>query len=90
MRIKNTKRFILSLTLLFVLISFLCSMVTNKVFSYTMPEYKTIKISQGDTLWSIASKLEGNVSENIYQIKKANSLQNSCIYIGQELLVPIK
>ena len=62
MRIKNMKRFILSLTILFLLISFLCSMIYSRVFSYTEPEYKEIIVSEGDTLWSIASNLKGNVN----------------------------
>ena len=88
MRIKNKKRFILSLTILFVLISFLCSMITTKVFSHTAAEYKEIIVSKGDTLWSIASNLKGNINENIYEIKKINKLENSYIYVGQELSVP--
>ena len=90
MRIKNMKRFILSLTILFIIISFLCSMITTKVFSYTAPEYEKIIISEGDTLWSIASSLNGNINENIYEIKKINELNNSFIYVGQELLIPCK
>ena len=90
MRIKNMKRFILSLTILFLLISFLCSMICSKVFSYTELEYKEIIVSEGDTLWSIASNLKGNVNENIYEIKKINNLKDSYIYVGQELLIPEK
>ena len=90
MRIKNMKRFILSLTILFLLISFLCSMIYSRVFSYTEPEYKEIIVSEGDTLWSIASNLKGNVNENIYEIKKKNNLKDSYIYVGQELLIPEK
>ena len=88
MRIINKKRFILSLTILFGLISFLCSMLTTKVFSYTSTEYKEIIVSAGDTLWLIASNIEGNINENIYKIKEINKLENSCIYVGQELLIP--
>lgn len=88
MRIKNMKRFILSMTILFIIISFLCSMITSKVFSYTEPKYEKIVISEGDTLWNIASNLDGNVNENIYEIKKINELKTSYIYVGQELLIP--
>lgn len=90
MRIKNKKRFILSLTILFVLLSFLCNMLTSKVFSHTLPEYKEIVISEGDTLWSIASNLDGNINENIYEIKKINNLKTSYIYAGQEIIIPCK
>lgn len=88
MRIKNVKRFTISLTILFVIISFLCSMITTKVFSYTAPKYDKIIISEGDTLWSIASKLKGNINENIYNIKEINGLKTAYIYVGQEILVP--
>ena len=90
MRIKNLKRFIISMTILFTIISFLCSLLTNKVFSYTVPEYEKIVVSKGDTLWSIASELNGDIRENIYEIKKRNNLKTSYIYEGQELQLPIK
>jgi LysM repeat protein len=47
-------------------------------------------VSKGDTLWSIASELNGNIRENIYEIKKINNLKTSYIYEGQELQLPIK
>ena len=90
MRIKNLKRFIISMTILFTIISFLCSLLTNKVFSYTVLEYEKIVVSKGDTLWSIASELNGDIRENIYEIKKINNLKTSYIYEGQELQLPIK
>lgn len=89
MRIKNVKRFIISLTILFTIISFLFSMICNKVFSYTIPEYEEIIVSEGDTLWKIASNLKGNINENVYKIKKINKLNDSYIYVGQELLIPL-
>lgn len=88
MRIKNMPRFILFLTILFVIISCLTNMFFNKVFSHEEPKYKNITVCQGETLWSIAKELDGNISENIYNIKKLNNLQNSNLYIGQELVIP--
>lgn len=90
MRIKNLKRFIISMTILFTIISFLCSLLTSKVFSYTVPEYEKIVVSKGDTLWSIASELNGDIRENIYEIKRINNLKTSYIYEGQELQLQIK
>ena len=90
MRIKNMPRFILFLTILFVIISCITNMFFNKVFSYEEQKYKSITICQGDTLWSIASTLDGNINENIYNIKKLNSLESSLLFIGQELIVPIE
>lgn len=89
MRIKNMPRFILSLTILLAIISFLMSMFVTKVFSREEEKYQSIIVCKGETLWSIASNLSGNINENIYNIKKINNLANPSIYIGQELIVPI-
>ena len=88
MRIKNMPRFILSLTILFTIISFVVNMFVYKVFSYQKTEYENVVVCKGDTLWSIAQNLDGNVSKNIYNIRKINNLSSSSLYIGQELLIP--
>ena len=88
MKIVNLPRFIVSMTIIVCIISFVMSMLTNVVFSASPVEYDTIIVAEGDTLWSIASSLEGNVRENIYNIKEINNLHSSMIYVGQELLVP--
>lgn len=88
MRIVNLPRFIISLTVIVLILSFFTSFLTNKVFSATPITYDEIVVSEGDTLWSIAMSLEGNINKNIYEIKKVNGLDNSIIYIGQELLIP--
>ena len=88
MKIVNLPRFIVSMTIIVCIISFVMSMLTNVVFSASPIEYNTINVSEGDTLWSIASALEGNIRENIYTIKEINNLESSMIYVGQEILVP--
>lgn len=90
MRIVNKKRFILSMSFIFVVLISIFSFVGSKVFSYTAPEYHTIVVSEGDTLWQIAMRGGGNIGENIYQIKEVNSLNSSCIYPGQVLKVPFE
>ena len=88
MKIVNLPRFIVSMTIIVCIISFVMSMLTNVVFSASPIKYNTITVSEGDTLWSIASALEGNIRENIYTIKEINNLESSMIYVGQEILVP--
>lgn len=88
MKIVNLPRFIVSMTIIVCIISFVMSMLTNVVFSASPVEYETIIVAEGDTLWSIANSLGGNVRENIYNIKEVNNLESSMIYVGQELLVP--
>jgi LysM repeat protein len=88
MKIVNLPRFIVSMTIIVCIIFFVMSMLTNVVFSASPVEYETITVAEGDTLWSIASALEGNIRENIYTIKEINNLESSMIYVGQEILVP--
>ena len=89
MRIKNRKRFIVSMSLIFMLLFLIVSLFTNKVFSHEEPKYEKVIVSNGDTLWSIASSLNGNINKNIYNIREVNGLVKSDIYVGQELLIPL-
>ena len=50
----------------------------------------SITVSEGDTLWTIANSLEGDINKNIYEIKKLNQLDSSIVYVGQTLMVPCK
>ena len=88
MRIKNMPRFLTFLIILFIAISCITSMFLNKVFSHEVEKFESITVCQGETLWSIADKMGGNISKNIYEIKKLNNLKDSVIYAGQELLIP--
>ena len=89
MRIKSKSRFIISTSIIFLLMFLLISLFTNKVFSHEETKYEKVIVSDGDTLWSIASTLDGNINRNIYDIKSINGLEKSNIYVGQELLIPI-
>lgn len=56
-------------------------------------KYITVIVRSGDTLWDIASEYTGNnkdVRETIYNIKKANNLDDVIIMPGQELIIPVK
>lgn len=88
MRIVNLPRFIISMIIIVCILSFITSMLTTKVFSATPIQYENIVVSEGDTLWSIANNIGGNVNKNIYEIKRINRLESSMIYIGQELKIP--
>ena len=90
MRIVNFPRFIVAILIFACIASFFVSMATAQVFSAEPVEYKSIVVAKGDTLWSIASELNGNTKENIYDIQMKNVLKGSIIYEGHELLVPIK
>ena len=88
MKIKNMPRFITFLIILFVIISCITNMFISKVFSHEEEKYNHITVCQGDSLWTIANELGGNVNKNIYEIKKLNHLDSSIVYVGQTLIVP--
>lgn len=88
MKIKSMPRFITFLILLFIAISCITNMFINKVFSHEEEKYNNVTVCQGDSLWTIANTLGGNVNKNIYEIKKLNNLDSSIVYVGQNLIVP--
>ena len=88
MKIVNLPRFIISMIIIVCILSFITSMLTTRVFSAASIQYDSIVVSEGDTLWSIAKNIGGNVNKNIYEIKEINNLENSIIYVGQELKIP--
>ena len=88
LKIKNKVRFTISMLILFFIIQFIFQFLFHIAFSYQAPNYQEVIVSESETLWSIASHLEGNISENIYKIQKINQLENCNIYIGQSLKIP--
>lgn len=97
MKIKNVKKFIRGICVVLGIIFILSLIIVKSTLSYTTKEYKTIFIKSGDTLWSIASELQEN--NNYYEgkdiryiiddLKEINNLNNSTVYINQELKIPV-
>jgi len=93
MKIKNKFKFIRGIILIIFILSIIFCKTT---FSYKEVEYKTLYISEGDTLWSIAEELSEtnnyykskDVREIIYNIESINKLSSSTLYVNQELLIP--
>ena len=97
MKIVNTKKFIRSILLILGIIFIVSLIISKASFSYKVTEYKTIYVSSGDTLWSIASmQLKTNdyyknkdIRSIINDLIEINSLDNSNIQENQELKIPI-
>ena len=90
LRIKNKLRFTISMAVIFIFLFSIVNAISSKVFSYQQPQYDEVVVAYGDTLWTIASNLDGNIGENIYNIQKINNLENCNIFEGQILLIPSK
>lgn len=93
MKIVNKRKFIKStLTLIITLVSII--ILVNTIINKTeyAEKYKTIYISEDETLWSIAEeykKPNQDIREYIYEIKKLNNMESATIYESQELTIII-
>lgn len=95
MKIKNPIKFIRSSMILLILIYISVSFFYNKTYAYKEYNFKTIEISEGQTLWNIAQyEKEHNeyyknkdIREIVFEIKENNNLNSSNLYVGQELKI---
>ena len=79
--------------LIFSLVVFMLVQAATMAFSYipdSEREYKTVVVSTGDTLWSIASEYaSGDVRSKIKDIKNFNNLNSDVLTVGKHLKVPL-
>lgn len=90
--LKNKKRFysfIFSVALLIALV--IIFNFNNNALGFVSPEYDTVYITEGDTLWAIATtnlKRGSDIRKYIHDIRQLNDLETSTLYVGQQLIVP--
>ena len=96
MKIKNLKRFVRSIFIIIGLMILIIFLIGKASYSKKEVEYKTICVSQGDTLWNIAKFNQENNSYYkgkdiryiINDLIEINNLENSNINVNQELIIP--
>ena len=97
MKIVNFKKFIRSITIVLLVIIGLSLLISKSTYSHGEKQYKTVYVSKGDTIWSIA---KNNQESNDYykgkdiryimnDISKINNIEKSNLKIDQKLLVPV-
>lgn len=97
MKIVNLKKFIRSMCCILLIVFVLSIICAKDSLSHKKIEYITIRVSKGDTLWSIASDLQKNndyykskdIRYIVFDIKNTNNLESSNLQINQELMIPI-
>ncbi len=96
MKIVNMKKFLRMTLIVFVIIIGISLYFNNVSFSKGDIKTKTVNVTKGDTLWSIAREEQENnayyenkdIRDIIYEIKKLNKLDNnSNLKIGQKLII---
>ncbi|HPD00506.1 MAG TPA: LysM peptidoglycan-binding domain-containing protein [Acetivibrio sp.] len=88
--LKNKKRFFAFIVLMLVCV---CTVINStRTYGYKEPEYKTIFVRRGDTLWGIAQRYNkrGDIRKYIYDVMKLNNLESCDIIEGMELKVIIE
>lgn len=96
LKIVNLSKFIRSIVLILGIILCIGLFISNISFSHTEMTYKTLYVSNGDTLWSIAKEEKNlnsyyenkDVRDIVNNIKEINKLSNCDLSVGQKLLVP--
>lgn len=97
MKIKNLKKFIRGILIIFGVILILSLIFVKSTLSYNTKEYKSISVKTGDTLWGIALDMQENnayykgkdIRYIICDLKEINNLKNSILYANQEIQIPI-
>lgn len=97
MKIVNIKKFIRSIVLILGIIFILSIICAKGTLSHKELEYKEIYVACGDTLWTIAKDLQSSndyyknkdIRDIILNLKTINNIENSNLYIGQQLVVPV-
>ena len=86
--LKRPERLVMSIVIV-ILVAIGIFGFQNVSLGDSIPEYVTITVSRGDTLWTIARDYyqEKDVRAIVEEIKEINNLKNSNIKVGQELLL---
>lgn len=95
MKIKEPIKFIRSTIILLLLLYIIVSFFYNKTYAYKEYTFKTITVSEGETLWNIAEFEKKNnehyknkdIREIVFEIRENNSLNTSNLVVGQELKI---
>lgn len=90
-------RYYLFIILIFMIVTvvIMSLLSSNKVYGKIYEhdyDYDEVKIREGDTLWMIATDYvsqEYDVRRMVYEIKRFNKMEESYIYVGDILKIPI-
>lgn len=93
MKIKNPIKLIRGVTILLILLFIIISFFCDSSYANRKHEYKTMEVSEGQTLWDIAQYEKENneyyknkdIRKIVFEIKENNKLETSNLTIGQTL-----
>lgn len=92
-RIKSKTRFIVSVTIIVLILLTGVNFITGKMDVEAITEYKYIEVTveSGDTVWNLAKQhkpADMEIRNYVYLICKYNNLDNAGIKPGQKIIMP--
>jgi len=89
-RLNKRLAFISTVSIITIFLILLFS--NTNVYSKSIQLYDTVIVKEGDTLWSIASNYDSDkcISELIWEMNKYNDIDNSMIYPGDHIKIPVE
>ncbi len=88
--LKNKGRFAIIVGLLTAVL--LVLIFAGRAYSYKAPEYRTVSLKPGDTLWELALKYNnrGDIRSYIYKVQQLNNMESSDIKAGERIIIPVE
>ena len=89
--LKNPLRLIVAFLVVMLMTAGFMLLFHSSASGDVIPEYTTIVIAKGDTIWGIAKQFSNendDIRNKISEIKEINNI-NSDIHIGQELKIRV-
>ena len=88
--IVSKARFIFFLFIILIAFSALFSNMMHLNLAKSCDNIVEYTVASGDTLWSIAEKYSKNtdIRQYIYDLKKLNDMEQSSLYVGQNIKIP--
>lgn len=92
LHLKNRRRFFLLMALLGFLVILSATILSAGASTRLEAETVLVTVQAGDTLWDLAADHceKGDIRSYISEIKRLNEMENSIIYAGQSLLLPVR
>jgi len=93
-RLKSKFRFTVFVVIMMLMLVTVSNTILgiNNASSLTKPEYASIQIKYGDTLWNLASEYNQDgkdIRKFVYEICELNEISADSIYPGQCILIPV-
>lgn len=94
-RVVNKFRFTVFVVLMILLIATFANFALghSTADSLTRTEYMNLKVSDGDTLWSIAKTYmadSGDIRQSVYELCQLNGISADELYAGMKIQVPVQ